>query len=80
MLTIIGKQIMHLTEDSAMKNFWNTNFRDSISFALATESVQPSIGNRLLLLQMIHNFKSEGRFVEPYMKSDFMLSLFLPKD
>lgn len=53
-----------------------------IGFALVTESIQPTKRNLLLLLQIIHNFKSEGRFVfvELYMQSDFMLPLLVPKD
>lgn len=47
-----------------------------------TESIQPTKRNLLLLLQIIHNFKFEGRFVfvELYMQSDFMLPLLVPKD
>lgn len=34
-----------------------------INFALVTESIQTSKKNLLLLLQMIHDFRSEGSFV-----------------
>lgn len=51
-----------------------------ISFALVTESIQLSKRNLLLLLQMIHNFRSQGSFVfvELYMQSDFMFPLLAP--